>query len=161
VVTAAGITAVAVTGIVSGTAHAAPPDRVIELSNSAGNVLEDSFGKLSLGFRNGDSSEKWIQDYRTNGGEVMILKNKGTGRCLFVEDAQQVGSKVTLGACNLTNRSHNEWRIHKQANGSEEYEPYFNKTIGSSPVLTTFNNASFTVQNSGGGTQQFFPKVAG
>jgi hypothetical protein len=161
---AAGLGAIALLGA-TGTANAAtgnqvPPDRVIELSDGAGNVLEDSFGVLGLGFRNGNESEKWIQDYRTIGGTTMRLKNKSTGRCLFVEDAKQVGSAVKLGDCTLTNRSHNEWRILSQADGSERYEPYFH-TGGSSPVLTTFNLAKFSVQNVGGGTQKFFPKVVG
>jgi hypothetical protein len=160
---AAGVAAAALTGMVSGTAFAAdvPPDRVIELSDGKGNVLEDSFGTLGMGFRNGSETEKWIQDYRTIGGATMVLKNKSTGRCLFVEDARQVGSKVTLGACNLTNQSHNQWRILPGPNGSEMYKPLFAKTPGNSPVLTTFSASKFSIQNVGGGTQQFFPKVVG
>ncbi|TWF77916.1 hypothetical protein FHX44_113832 [Pseudonocardia hierapolitana] len=133
-------------------ANQVPPDRVVTLINKQGQVLEDSFGTLTLGFRNNSDDEKWIKDYRTVDGSIVRLENVASGRCVFAPQQSSLISKVTMGECNLTNRAHNEWRITPQPGGHESYTTYFGKPKGL--AITSFNNLN--LQQLSGTENQLF-----
>jgi hypothetical protein len=130
IVAASGIAAAALLGASAGTATAAPgnqvpPDKIVMLMDGNGNVLEDSGGVLQLGFRNNQANERWVKDFRTIGGAVVVLKNVETGRCVFNESVDEPGGKITLGACNLTNQAHNKWLVTPpDAKGFQVYRNY-------------------------------------